>query len=303
MHLKAITNLLLAMFCISIMDTMIKMLSGGYALHQLVFIRAAISLVILLPVLFRHGIMAMHTRRPGAHILRGLLLVMANMTFFTGLASLPLAQASAVVFFAPVIITILSFWILKERFGSFRWVAVLMGLVGMVLVAQPFSGRIEMAYLWPLAAAFCYAGFTTMTRYIGKTESASLLAVTAQGSFLLVSTLMGLVVGSGQFAGHADPGIEFILRAWQWPESSDMIYFGAIGVLSAITALSISAAYRSAPASLLAPFEYSNLPLVLLWGYLVFNEFPNTMALIGILLIALGGMVVWLDSQFRKRAV
>ena len=303
MHLKAVTNLLLAMFCISIMDTMIKMLSGDYALHQLVFIRAAISLVILLPVLFRHGIMAMHTRRPGAHIFRGLLLVMANMTYFTGLASLPLAQASAVVFFAPVIITIFSFWILKERFGPFRWVAVLMGLVGMVLVAQPFSGHIEVAYLWPLAAAFCYAGFTTMTRYIGKTESASLLAVTAQGSFLLVSALMGLIVGSGQFAGHADLGIEFILRAWHWPTSSDMIYFGAIGVLSAITALSISAAYRSAPASLLAPFEYSNLPLVLLWGYLVFSEFPNTMALIGILLIAAGGMVVWLDSQFRKRAV
>ena len=60
------------MFCISIMDTMIKMLSGGYALHQLVFIRAAISLVILLPVLFRHGIMALHTRRPGALIMRGL---------------------------------------------------------------------------------------------------------------------------------------------------------------------------------------------------------------------------------------
>ena len=68
MHLKAVTNLLLAMFCISIMDTMIKMLSGGYALHQLVFIRAAISLVILLPVLFRHGIMAMHTRHVLAHI-------------------------------------------------------------------------------------------------------------------------------------------------------------------------------------------------------------------------------------------
>ncbi|MBC8475812.1 MAG: EamA family transporter, partial [Gammaproteobacteria bacterium] len=242
MHLKAVANLLLAMFCISIMDTMIKLLSGGYALHQLVFIRAAISLVILLPVLFRHGIMAMHTRRPGAHIFRGLLLVMANMTFFTGLASLPLAQASAVVFFAPVIITIFSFWILKERFGPFRWVAVIVGLVGMILVAQPFSGRIELAYLWPLAAAFCYAGFTTMTRYIGNTESASLLAVTAQGAFLLVSALMGLVVGTGRFAGHTDPGIEFILRAWHWPASYDMIYFAEIGILSAITALSISAA-------------------------------------------------------------
>lgn len=285
------------MFCISIMDTMIKMLSGGYALHQLVFIRAAISLVILLPVLFRHGIMALHTRRPGAHILRGLLLVIANMTFFTGLASLPLAQASALVFFAPVIITVFSWYFLGEQFGPFRWLAVLVGLTGMILVVQPFSAHIELAYLWPLAAAFCYAGFATVTRHIGNTESAPLLAVTAQGAFLLVSVLMGLVVGGGQFAGHTDPGIEFILRAWRWPASSDMIYLAAIGVLSAITALSISAAYRSAQASLLAPFEYSNLPLVLLWGYLVFNEFPNTIALLGIVLIAAGGFVVWLDGK------
>ena len=283
------------------MDTMIKMLSGGYALHQLVFIRAVISLVILLPVLFRHGTMALHTRRPGAHILRGLLLVIANMTFFTGLASLPLAQASALVFFAPVIITVFSWYFLGEQFGPFRWLAVLVGLTGMILVVQPFSARIELAYLWPLAAAFCYAGFATVTRLIGNTESAPLLAVTAQGAFLLVSVLMGLVVGGGQFAGHTDPGIEFILRAWRWPASSDMIYLAAIGVLSAITALSISAAYRSAQASLLAPFEYSNLPLVLLWGYLVFNEFPNTIALLGIVLIAAGGFVVWLDGKRLAR--
>ena len=285
------------MFCISIMDTMIKMLSGGYALHQLVFIRAVISLVILLPVLFRHGIMALHTRRPGAHILRGLLLVIANMTFFTGLASLPLAQASALVFFAPVIITVFSWYFLGEQFGPFRWLAVLVGLVGMILVVQPFSVHIELAYLWPLAAAFCYAGFTTVTRHIGRTESAALLAVTAQGSFLLASSVIGLLVGHGEFAGHADPGIEFLLRAWRWPPAGDVVYLAGIGALSAITALSLSYAYRSAQASFLAPFEYTILPLVLLWGYLVFNEFPNTMALFGIVLIAVGGFVVWLDGK------
>ena len=91
MNLKAVLYLLLAMFCISIMDTVIKMLSGGYALHQLVFIRAAVSMAILLPILLRHGVMALNTQRPGSHLLRGSLLVMANMTFYTGLASLPLA--------------------------------------------------------------------------------------------------------------------------------------------------------------------------------------------------------------------
>ena len=98
LNLKAVLNLLLAMFCISIMDTVIKMLSDGYALHQLVFIRAAVSMAILLPILLRHGVMALNTQRPDAHLPRGSLLVMANLTFYTGLASLPLAQASAVVF-------------------------------------------------------------------------------------------------------------------------------------------------------------------------------------------------------------
>ena len=279
------------------MDTVIKMLSGGYALHQLVFIRAAVSMIILLPILLRHGIMALNTERPGAHLLRGVLLVMANMTFYTGLASLPLAQASSVVFFAPVIITVFAWYCLGEQFGPFRWLAVLVGLVGMILVVQPFSVHIELAYLWPLAAAFCYAGFTTVTRHIGRTESAALLAVTAQGSFLLASSVIGLLVGHGEFAGHADPGIEFLLRAWRWPPAGDVVYLAGIGALSAITALSLSYAYRSAQASFLAPFEYTILPLVLLWGYLVFNEFPNTMALFGIVLIAVGGFVVWLDGK------
>jgi len=285
------------MFCISIMDTVIKMLSGGYALHQLVFIRAAVSMIILLPILLRHGIMALNTERPGAHLLRGLLLVMANMTFYTGLASLPLAQASSLVFFAPVIITVFSWYFLGEQFGPFRWLAVLVGLTGMILVVQPFSVHIELAYLWPLAAAFCYAGFTTVTRHIGRTESAALLAVTAQGSFLLASSVIGLLVGHGEFAGHADPGIEFLLRVWRWPPAGDVVYLAGIGALSAITAFSLSYAYRSAQASFLAPFEYTILPLVLLWGYLVFNEFPNTMALFGIVLIAAGGFVVWLDGK------
>ena len=297
MNLKAVLNLLLAMFCISIMDAVIKMLSGGYALHQLVFIRALLSMIILLPILLRHGIMALNTQRRGAHFLRGLFLVMANMTFYTGLASLPLAQASAVVFFSPVIITVLSWYFLGEQFGPFRWLAVLVGLTGMIFVVQPFSVQIELAYLWPLAAAFCYAGFTTVTRHIGDTESAALLAVTVQVSFLLASGLIGLTVGHGQFAGHADPGIEFLLRAWRWPPPGDVVYLAGIGGLSAITALSLSYAYRSAQASFLAPFEYAILPLVLLWGYLIFSEFPDTLALFGIVLIAIGGIIVWLDGR------
>ena len=301
MHLRAISYLLLGMLGISIGDTMIKMLSGDYALHQLVFIRAAISLIILMPVLLRRGITALRTSRLGMHILRGLMLVIANVTYFTGLASLPMAESSAVVFSAPVIITLLSFWLLGERFGVGRWVAVLVGLAGVVLVVQPFGANLEFAYLWPLAAAFGYAGFTTLTRSLGRTESAALLAVFAQGSFFVASLLMGILVGDGRFAGTGNPNLEFLLRAWRWPAVDDLGLIAMIGLVSAVIALSLSAAYRSAQASFLAPFEYSNLPLVLLWGYLVFGDFPNTLALAGIGLIAAGGMIM-IFSESRRRA-
>ena len=118
-NFKAVAAILLAMFCISIMDTIIKMLSEVYALHQLVFIRALISLAILLPLLLRFGVTALKTQRPRAHLARGLLLVAANLCYYIGLASLPLAQASAVVFTAPVIITLFSWYFLNEYLARY----------------------------------------------------------------------------------------------------------------------------------------------------------------------------------------
>ena len=300
-NFKTVAAILLAMFCISIMDTIIKMLSGVYALHQLVFIRASISLAILLPLLLRFGVTALKTQRPGAHLSRGLLLVTANLTYYIGLASLPLAEASAVVFTAPVIIAVFSRYFLREALGALRWSAVLIGLVGMLCVVQPFAVDARLAYFWPLIAAFCYAGFAIITRHIGPTERATLLAVTAQCSFLVASGLFGLVLVHGEFSGHTDPGIEFFLRAWRSPQGTDLIFLVAIGVFSTITALSISFAYRSNEASFLAPFEYAVLPLVLLWGFLVFNEFPDRLALVGIFLIVTGGLVVWLDGKHQAK--
>ena len=93
MQFRAISVLLIAMLSISIMDSVVKMMSGGYALHQIVFTRAVISLMILLPFLMRYGLLAMQTQRPMGHLIRGLLLVTANVCFYTGLASLPLAEA------------------------------------------------------------------------------------------------------------------------------------------------------------------------------------------------------------------
>lgn len=302
MYLKAVSFLLLGILGISINDTIIKLLSDAYALHQLVFIRAIISLLIIVPpILVRQGVVALRTTRPGIHALRGLLIVLANLTFFAGLASLPLAEASAVIFVSPVLITIFSHYFLGEQIGVWRWSAVVIGLIGMICVVQPFGARPELAFLWPLAAAVCYAGFTVTTRFLGRTEGIASLAIYSTGSFLVVSVAMGLLVGDGSFANTGNPNLEFLLRAWRWPDAANLGQIAAIGVLSAVIAVAMSAAYRAGEASFLAPFEYVNLPLVLLWGFLFFGDFPNVLALVGMALIASGGMIMIFREGAKRR--
>ena len=304
MYFKAASFLVLGIFCISVNDTLIKLLSDRYALHQIVFIRASIGLLIILPpILVRQGAAALRTLRPGVHVFRGMLIVLANLTFFAGLATLPLAEASAVVFVAPILITMFSHYFLSEQISVWRWAAVLIGLVGMICVVQPFGSRIEIAYLWPLAGAICYAGFTITTRVLGRTDSTASLAVYSTAAFLVMSVSMGLIVGNGSFINTDNPSLEFLLRAWHWPKIDDFGPIAAIGVLSAIIALAMSAAYRRGEASFLAPFEYVNLPLVLLWGYLAFGDFPNALALLGISMIILGGMIMIFKegSSVRRR--
>jgi len=303
MYLKGVSFLVLGIFCISVNDTLIKLLSDTYALHQIVFIRASIGLLIILPpILVRHGVAPLRTSRPGVHVFRGILIVLANLTFFAGLATLPLAEASAVVFIAPVLITIFSSYFLGERISVLRWTAVLIGLIGMFCVVQPFGSRIELTYLWPLAGAVCYAAFTITTRFLGRTDSTESLAVYSVGAFLVISVVMGLIAGDGRFISSDNPSLEFLLRAWAWPSTDDFGPIAAIGVLSAIIALAMSAAYRAEEASFLAPFEYVNLPLVLLWGYLAFGDFPNALALLGISMIILGGMIMLFREGSRRRA-
>ena len=303
MYMKAVLFLLIGILGISINDTIIKFLSDAYALHQLVFIRAIFGLLIIVPpVLARYGIAALRTTRPGVHALRGLLIVLANLTFFAGLASLPLAEASAVVFVSPVLITTFSHYFLGERIGVWRWSAVVIGLIGMICVVQPFGAQLELAFLWPLAAAVCYAGFTVTTRFLGRTEGIASLAIYSIVSFLVVSVAMGLSVGDGSFANTGNPNLEFLLRAWRWPDSDDFGLIAAIGLLSAVIAIAMSAAYRAAEASFLAPFEYANLPLVLLWGFLTFGDFPNALALFGMVLIGSGGMIMVFRERSKGRA-
>ncbi|MEJ8562808.1 DMT family transporter [Yoonia sp. GPGPB17] len=292
----------IAVVFFSINDVAIKFLSGGYALHQVVLIRSVIGLLIIVLLIapLTTGWAIARTKKLKMHMLRGLCVVFANMTFFLGLAAMPLADAVAIFFISPLVITLFSVLFLGEVVGPRRWAAITVGFVGVLVMMRPGTAAFQVASLLPLAAAFCYAGIHIITRRIGGTESAATMAFYIQIMFIIVGVMFGLIVGDGRFGDQSDPSLAFLFRAWSWPLPADYPVFLIIGIGIAVAGYLISQAYRVAEASYVAPFEYLALPMSVVWGMLVFDEFPGGWDYFGMALILGAGLfAIWRDAQTK----
>lgn len=299
---QGVLCLVLGVVALSFQDSLIKKMSGDYPLHEIILGRACVA--ILLTVLFAHlegGLALLRTRRLPLHLVRGMLLVIANVCYFLALAALPLAEAAAIFFVAPLFITMLSVPFLGERVGPWRWAAVFTGLGGVAIMLRPGDGLLEIAALLPIGAALAYAIMQILTRRLGVTERASTLAFYVQLCFIVVSATFGLIAGDGRFAGSGHPSAEFLLRAWTWPSGVDALLIVTCGFLIGTAAYLLSQAYRIAEANLLAPFEYTALPLAVLWGVLWWGEWPDATAFLGIALILGSGLLVFYRETLHGR--
>lgn len=301
----AIAFVLFGVLCISLNDMLIKQLSSGYPLHQIVFFRSAIGLLVSFVFLhFEGGLPALRTEQPLLHVLRGMLVVIANMSYFLALAVMPLADATALFFAAPLFITLLSIPILGEKVGPLRLGAVFVGFIGVVIMQRPWEPSDELTVsrivlLLPVLAALTYALNQLMTRKLGVKAPASTLAIYIQGTFLLVSVAFYLVAGDGRYALiTTNASLEFLLRAWVWPAPSDQWVLLGMGVNGAFIGYCLSQAYRLADAATVAPFEYIGLPLAVFWGLMIFGDLPTWEVWTGIALILASGLFVF----FRERA-
>jgi drug/metabolite transporter (DMT)-like permease len=289
----------------SINDSSIKFLSGGYALHQIVLIRSMIGMAVMLAIVLpsRGGLSAFRTRRFGMHLVRGGFVVTSNLCFFLGLAAMPIADATALFFIAPLLITALSVPMLGETVGPRRWAAVGVGLIGVIVMLRPGAGIFHPSMLLPLFAAFCYAMLHMLTRRMGRTESAVTLTLYVQLTFIAVCVVSGLVLGHGGFASDSDPSLAFLTRAWDWPARGDWPVLGLVGLASALGALLITHAYRSCEAALVAPFEYISMPLAIIFGLVIFDEWPEPLDWLGIALICGAGLyTVWRETRSNPAA-
>jgi S-adenosylmethionine uptake transporter len=301
---------LAGMVAISINDMLIKQLSGGYPLHQIVFTRSAIGLIFSLALVqMEGGWSILKTRQPGAHILRCLLVIVSNMAFFVALAVIPLADATALFFAAPLFITLLSIPILGEKVGPLRIGAVLVGFAGVLIMQRPWAAAESLdanrlVLLLPVFAALTYAIMQLMTRKLGATSKASALSVYIQAMFILVSLGFWLVAGDGRFAEGTDsPSIEFLLRAWIRPAPEDWPMLIGLGLNSAVIGYCLAQAYRLTDAATVAPFEYALLPMAVVWGWLIWSELPDPAVWLGMVLIVGSGLFVFLREKQKARRV
>ena len=264
---------------LSISDAIAKALTSSYTPVQILFMRNLIALPFaVLIALKMGGTGALRSYRPAAHLLRGVLWLIAAGLFFTSLKHLDIAEATALVFVAPVFITAISALFLKETVGWRRWLAVLAGFAGVLIIVRPGAGTFQTASLLPIVVAFFYAVLMISARWVDPRES--------------VWTLMLYLVGAGAL-------LSALVAPFVWVDiqAKDMGLFIGIAIFGTAGITLITQAFRFAPAATLAPFEYSALLWATLLGWLVWQEIPDVLTYVGAVFIILSGCYIVLREQ------
>ncbi|MCC5986793.1 MAG: DMT family transporter [Pararhodobacter sp.] len=286
-------------------DMAVKYLSDDMALHQVIVFRSLVAVAIMLFLIMplTGGFGQIRTRRPVIHFMRGLMVLAANMCFFMALAAMPIAEATAIFFFSPMVIAVFSVVFLGETVGPWRWGAIFIGFAGVLIIIQPGTSAFSPVSLLPLMAAVFYAALHMMTRAIRLTESAATMGWYIQITFLGASVAVGLSIGDGRFDTGTGESLSFLTRAWVWPAAESWPFLALTGLGSAFGGLLISQAYRLCEAAMVAPLEYIAMPMAILWGFLVFGEWPEPVSWLGMALILGSGLLmIWRETTARTRA-
>lgn len=271
----------LATVCFGCLDTISKVLVAHYPAPALVWLRYLLQTVVMAAIFLpRMGRGLVRTTAPGLQVLRGFFLIGASVIFVLSLGHMQIAEAAAISFVAPVIVALAGSWLLGEHVQARTWVALAGGFTGVLLIIQPGGPGFSWYYLMPLGCAFCFAGYQLLTRKLAGHDD----PITT----LFYPGLVSCVVIPAAFPGSA----------FELPGTP--LHFGmiaAIGILGAVGHFLLIQAHHLAPASLLAPFAYSQLVVVTLLGLLVFRQLPDSLALAGMALVAASGLGLILASR------
>lgn len=284
-NLRAAGLVVLAVTLFSVSDVALKLLVAGYPTGQIMACRGGMSLVILGAVtLARSGRLGPGPAlRDPACWIRGLSEVGVAYCFFTALRHLPLAEATAVLFVFPLMLTVLAALVLRERVGPHRWAAVAAGLAGILLILRPGTGAFDPALLWPLTAAACVAGRDLATRFVRPGSPSDAVA--------LLTT--GLTTGAGLLT---------LPFGWATVDVPGLLGFAASAALTAAAFLALVEGTRTGDISFTAPFRYVIVPISFVAGWLVWGDVPDGTVLAGTAVVVASGLAIVREERGRPEA-
>lgn len=302
-NLLGMASLCLGALVFSIQDVIIKSLSGDHAVTLAIVIRCVVAFPLL--VVMAHmeaGLARLWSRNLGVMILRGLLLLVAYTTYFMALPALPLAEAIALYFTVPIIVTIMSGPVLDEKVGWRSWLSIAAGFAGVLVILQPGSALFEPAALFSLVAATAYASSMILARRIGMAEPAAVMAFHQNAVYLVGAGLAATLFTGLGITGGGHPSLDFLVRPWAMPGAWDASVMALCGVIAAAGAWLLTNAYRMARASLVTVFEYTGMIWGSLWGFVFFGEVPRLTTLIGMVIIVAAGLSAVRAADTRQQA-
>ena len=291
-NLLGIASLVFGVMLFSTQDAIIKSISHDHAVTLAMAIRCIIALpLLLLMVHFECGIAKLRSALFWQLVMRGGILLVAYTTYYMALPALPLAEAIALFFAAPIIVTILSVPMLGEKVSAQSWAAIALGFIGVLVILQPGTALFNPAALFSLVSAATYALAMVIARRLGVTESATVMAFYQNAVYFLGAVLIAafFAVAGIDHLGH--PSLDFLVRAWAWPNNYDLFLMGICGAIAAVAMSLLTNAYRMADANLVTVFEYTGMFWAPLWGFLFFNEIPRWTTLMGLGLILVAGLI------------
>lgn len=280
--LKGIALLILATLLFSSHDTLSKYLSGFYPIIMVVWVRYVVHTLLMACIFMPSaGLRVLRTKRPGLQVMRAGCLLGTSLFFTTGLMYIPMAEATAINFLAPLLITALSVPLLGERVTRKQWVAVLVGFCGVLIIVHPGGELFTPASLLPLCSALCFAFYQLLTRMLSTYDSPTT---------------------SNFFAGLFNSLVMSALVPFFWhtPQLKHLPLMLALGTCGMVAHLLLTQAYRFAAPAMLAPFSYCQIVFAGLLGYLVFDHSPSLMAQLGIAVICLSGLAAAWQQRIKR---
>ncbi len=274
----------LSICAFSLMDVIVKW-SVEYPIGQVLFFRGFFGIIFYFFVIPKDRIHNFYkTNRPGLHFLRCISGLIALVAIFIALRKLPLATVVSISFAAPIFTTILSIFLLSEKVGIFRWLAVIVGFIGILIITEPGISQLNIYYIFPVIFCLGLSYVAITIRQLSTTEPVWLISF----YFSLAITLLSFLT---------------LPNGWVLPSLTDFIILSLIGIFGGVANLWLSQSYKYSEVSLVTPLKYLSLVFAIIFGYFIWGEIPTIKTLLGALLVIISTLIIFRREVYKKKDI